>query len=56
MYIYLLITCVNPFVQPRYQFPVYVLLCLQLSIAPDVYARTAGHAEAPRLKPALAAA
>lgn len=29
--IYLVVTAVSPILQPRYQFPIYVLLCLELS-------------------------
>lgn len=34
IYLYLLITAVSPFIQPRYEFPVYVLLCILCSIEP----------------------
>ncbi|HSY35026.1 MAG TPA: hypothetical protein VK814_04685 [Acidobacteriaceae bacterium] len=29
--LYLIITAINPFVQPRYEYPVFVLLCLELA-------------------------
>ncbi len=29
--LYLIITSITPFIQPRYQYPVYVLLCLELT-------------------------
>ena len=35
--IYLLVTGASPFVQPRYQYPVYVLLCIELACEPSVY-------------------
>jgi hypothetical protein len=31
--LYLVVTAVNPFIQPRYQYPVYVLLCLQMAMS-----------------------
>jgi hypothetical protein len=31
MYLYLILTAVNPMVNPRYEYPAYVLLCLQAS-------------------------
>jgi hypothetical protein len=37
IYLYLLITAVSPFIQPRYEYPVYILLCLQLSISPEFF-------------------
>ncbi len=37
IYLYLLVTAVSPFVQPRYEFPIYVLLCVQCSIEPKAY-------------------
>jgi hypothetical protein len=31
MALYLIITAANPFVQPRYEYPIYVLLCFELA-------------------------
>ena len=30
--LYLIVTAASPFIQPRYQYPVYVLLCLQMAV------------------------
>jgi hypothetical protein len=37
IYLYLLFTAVSPFIQPRYEFPLYALLCIQCSIEPEAY-------------------
>jgi hypothetical protein len=37
--VYLILTAVNPMIQPRYEYPAYVLLCLQASR----YFRLGGH-------------
>jgi hypothetical protein len=39
--LYLIVTAVNPFIQPRYEYPVYVLLCLQVAITTKPRARVA---------------
>ena len=33
--IYLCVTCLSPFIQPRYQYPTYALLCIELSRRKD---------------------
>jgi hypothetical protein len=55
IYIYLLITGVSPFIQPRYEFPVYVLLCLQCSIEPKTYLTQSQSFSASRAQAALPA-
>jgi hypothetical protein len=45
IFLYVMVTSVSPFIQPRYQFPMYILLCLQLSLAPESKAL----ADAPRV-------
>jgi hypothetical protein len=32
MALYLIITAANPFIQPRYEYPIYVLLCFELAL------------------------
>ena len=39
--LYLIVTAVNPFIQPRYEYSVYVLLCLQVAITTKPPARVA---------------
>ena len=51
IYLYVMITSVSPFIQPRYEFPVYALLCLQLSIDPAFFAKSP--LPAPRAKHCL---
>jgi hypothetical protein len=47
MAIYSLMTAVTPFLQPRYQFPVYVILCLEISgfVSPQTSARNSSSPE-----------
>jgi len=52
--LYLVVTALTPFVQPRYQYPVYVLLCLELARKREsVPAYSAGPASPDSPRPGL---